>query len=355
MDGDRFDSLTRALGSGRSRRSLLRGLGAAALGAAGLARAGRADAANLGNSPCAHFCQTVFPPGPNRGACVSQAAHGTGPCAACGANPGNYCGGACTDTQTDIANCGGCGNACPSDACHSATCVAGVCGLAPANAGAVCADAPDHCTNASTCDAAGNCVAGGPVNCDDQNACTDDSCDPAVGCVNTPITCDDNDACTDDTCDPSSGCVYTETVCPAGDQCNTAFCDSTTGCGLTPLTGQACDSGGGPGSGICESGDCLTNTCTVGSACDTGFSVCNGNENCFCGSTPEGTAACIVINGGVCGDNCGSSAQCVEEHGEGWACVVNTCCGSVCEQLCPAAGASSIRSAAVVASGPQTP
>jgi hypothetical protein len=35
----------------------------------------------LGNSAAAHCCRALFPPGPERGQCVSQAAHGLGPCA----------------------------------------------------------------------------------------------------------------------------------------------------------------------------------------------------------------------------------------------------------------------------------
>src|SRR5438128_2238687 len=31
------------------------------------------------------------------------------------------------------------------------------------------------------------CSNAGPVNCDDGNACTADSCNPAVGCVNEPL------------------------------------------------------------------------------------------------------------------------------------------------------------------------
>ncbi len=47
------------------------------------------------------------------------------------------------------------------------------------------------------------------MTCDDDNACTADSCAVGAGCINTPITCDDDSICTDDTCDTASGCVYT--------------------------------------------------------------------------------------------------------------------------------------------------
>ena len=48
------------------------------------------------------------------------------------------------------------------------------------------------------------------VDCDDGVYCTDDSCDPESGCVNTPDDglCDDYDPCTTDTCDGSE-CVNT--------------------------------------------------------------------------------------------------------------------------------------------------
>jgi hypothetical protein len=55
---------------------------------------------------------------------------------------------------------------------------------------------------------AGTCVHV-PVNCDDQDACTLDACDPAVGaCTHGPVSCDDNDACTADSCDPVAGCRH---------------------------------------------------------------------------------------------------------------------------------------------------
>ncbi|HOH29712.1 MAG TPA: hypothetical protein PLC40_08570, partial [Candidatus Hydrogenedentes bacterium] len=45
-------------------------------------------------------------------------------------------------------------------------------------------------------------------NCDDSNACTEDSCDPLTGdCAHTAINCDDGNPCTTDSCDPATGCV----------------------------------------------------------------------------------------------------------------------------------------------------
>ena len=67
------------------------------------------------------------------------------------------------------------GNVANGDCC-SATCQY-------ESAGSSCADAT-VCNGAETCDGAGVCVAGMALNCDDNNACTADSCDPEDGCVN---------------------------------------------------------------------------------------------------------------------------------------------------------------------------
>lgn len=45
-------------------------------------------------------------------------------------------------------------------------------------------DDDDACTTADTCDGAGTCVGGAPPNCNDNDLCTQDSCDSGIGCVN---------------------------------------------------------------------------------------------------------------------------------------------------------------------------
>ena len=49
--------------------------------------------------------------------------------------------------------------------------------------------------------------------CDDEDACTTDVCGDGQ-CVRASVTCFDNNPCTDDSCDPASGCVFTP-----NDQC----------------------------------------------------------------------------------------------------------------------------------------
>jgi len=74
---------------------------------------------------------------------------------------------------------------------------------------------------------------GGPlcegVNCDDQNACTEDICIGADGsCEHTPIGCapDFND-CTGDTCDPAVGCAVADGTPCAGGTCQGGVCELT--------------------------------------------------------------------------------------------------------------------------------
>ncbi len=88
------------------------------------------------------------------------------------------------------------------------------------------------------------------VDCDDGDDCTDDSCDPQIGCINEfncegerdpcrvydcdgeggctdeEVDCDDNNDCTGpDTCDPEEGCVNPWLCEEPSDPCNQRWCD----------------------------------------------------------------------------------------------------------------------------------
>ncbi len=71
--------------------------------------------------------------------------------------------------------------------------------------------------------------------CDDDDACTEnDTCSNGV-CNGTRVECNDDNPCTDDSCDPSQGCVYTA---------NNEPCDDGNAC----TTGDTCVNGGCVGS-----------------------------------------------------------------------------------------------------------
>ncbi len=108
-------------------------------------------------------------------------------------------------------------------------------------------------------DGANVCTPGTAVDCDDDNPCTDDSCDPQSGCqhVNNNNSCDDGNLCTMlDVCSAGS-CGGTVVVCDDSNFCTTDVCNPALGCTFTNNT-LACDDG---------------NVCTTGDVCGGG--ICN--------------------------------------------------------------------------------
>ena len=163
------------------------------------------------------------------------------------------CGGTCTNTQTDSANCGTCGNACSS----GATCVSGACQCTASatKCGSACIDTK---VDAKNCGACGNdCTAdGGAPSGGGTWACVNSAC--IVNCTPPKTVC-------------NGGCADTKT-----DNANCGVC------------GTACQ---------------LTETCTAGLCCTTGQNNCSN----VC-SDPNTDAK----NCGVCGTVCGvSTPNCV--------------------------------------------
>ena len=139
-------------------------------------------------------------------------------------------------------------------------------------------DDDDVCNGAETCDAIDGCQAGTPLDCDDVDLCTNDSCDPATGCVNTPVDCGDQ------ICDPETGqCVdipcEIDDDCDDGIYCNGAeTCDTGTG-NCQAGTPPDCDDGVSCTDDMCDTGlDACVNTPNDG-ACDDA-DVCTGAETC---------------------------------------------------------------------------
>ena len=97
-----------------------------------------------------------------------------------------------------------------------------------------------ECRFAVTCDPAVQAV-GSP--CDDGDACTvGDVCTGPFVCSGLPDDCDDDDPCTDDACDPSTGCAHTDTnaacpgfedTCTVGGQCFFGVCQANPVPGFT--------------------------------------------------------------------------------------------------------------------------
>lgn len=272
-----------------------------------------------------------------RGAPIACA--GGGDCASTYCDSGAGCQttpleGACDDgnpcTVGDFCSAGTCqpgetalpcddGNGCTDDECQAGVGCVFTPNSAPCDDGSV-------CTTVDVC-SGGECVGGAPLQCDDGNGCTDDGCDPALGCVTVNNTapcddddpcsvgdrcvagscrpgpgrldCDDGNVCTDDECVAGWGCDYSPngndcedgSVCTVGDRCSGGQCLAGEGrvdCDDdNPCTDDFCD----PVSGCyatantdpCEDGD----ACTLGDVCGEGACqpgpdapVCEGSDQC---------------------------------------------------------------------------
>lgn len=203
--------------------------------------------------------------------------------------PGKSCddGNACTtsDVCNDQGICDGtpivCNdvNPCTDDTCDSS----GVCVFTPDDTNSC--DDDDVCTGIETC-VAGNCVSVDPMECDDENPCTDDSCDPATGCVFAP---DDTNSCADDdACDGSESCEDgtcvdgTRLDCDDENLCTDDSCDSTAGCVFTADDTNTCaDDDFCDGIETCNDGECEDGVppCADDEVCDEDTEECKPDSD----------------------------------------------------------------------------
>src|SRR5206468_3521916 len=195
----------------------------------------------------------------------------------------------------------------------------------PVADGTSCSDG-DACNGKETCEQ-GRCAAGTPLVCNDGNACTTDSCDPASGCKETPVpdgascsdgrfchgaetchagactpgpapSCDDGNACTADRCDLQldrcvSAAVPDGTSCSDGNVCNGAEVCRVGTC--TPGTPLSCEDNNPCTADSCGPNGCIHTPVADGTTCSDG-NGCNGDETCRAGACSPGTPL-------VCNDN----------------------------------------------------
>ena len=253
--------------------------------------------------------------------CTDDVCDPVGGCAAknntAACDDGNACtaGDACLDgtckagaspTKCDDAN------PCTADSCDPAA------GCVNANNTEVCNDS-DLCTIDDKC-ADGAC-AGTAKKCDDGNVCTDDACDPAKGCLfaantikctdgsictlddkctdgkcagSATMDCNDNNACTIDTCDPKLACQYASTVngskCDDGNTCTKL--DACAACKCVGI-GKVCDD-----VNPCTTDTCSNNICTF----TANTLTCNDGNICTATDTCNGKGVCVGANPVKCDD-----------------------------------------------------
>ncbi len=182
--------------------------------------------------------------------------------------------------------------------CVSATCdpVNGAC-VTTNTEGAPCTDG-NPCTLGATC-TGGKCVGSGAL-CDDKNSCTVDVCDSKVGCLHTAASgpCDDGSVCTvNDVCN-GTNCVGTAqdaTACVDTNPCTNDACDPKLGCTHTPANGTFCYDGDDCTLGDhCQGGSCVgsSNACACATTSDCGQyddgNPCNGVLYCDSVNAPTG-------------------------------------------------------------------
>jgi hypothetical protein len=81
--------------------------------------------------------------------------------------------------------------------------------------GPICGDGLCQTGEAATCGLDCGCDLAQDVACVDYNACTEGDVCSGGSCLGTQVTCDDNDPCTNDSCDGETGCAFVDNgTCP---------------------------------------------------------------------------------------------------------------------------------------------
>jgi hypothetical protein len=258
--------------------------------------------------------------------------------------------GACTASQPVVCDDG---NACTVDSCDPTK----GCQSASATDGTTCiAAACDGLTQvpASTC-TAGTCVkTGDPINCNDNNPCSDDSCNPSGGCghVNNTVACSDGDACTtQDACSAGLCKGGNIVICNDNLPCTDDSCDKLVGCKTVNNT-AACDDGSlctvndACANGVCKSGaalvcddknPCTDDKCDPTKGCTTtpNTVACNDGNECstddFCaGGVCKGTGGKNCDDNNLCTtDSCDAQGGCINlTVANGTSCGETSCTGN---------------------------
>ena len=175
-----------------------------------------------------------------------------------------------------------------------------------------------ECNGTDVCQG-GECIHSGGLDCDDDNSCTDDQCLPEGGCVHNPYPagtpCDDGDICTvNDSC-VGGVCTGQAVDCDDDNMCTEDVCDQMGGCVHTQLA-----DGTGCGGGQCGQGVCVQGVCEIvdGPSCED-YEPCTRDwcdpvQGCMHERLPDGWECgdCYMCLGGQCmkATNCGKSGGC---------------------------------------------
>ena len=189
-------------------------------------------------------------------------------------------------------------------------------------AGTLCEDG-DVCTSGEKCQL-GTCVGGTKASCADTNPCTDDACDPKLGCAHAPnqAACNDGKFCTvDDVCSGGQCGGAARDCTGAGGACTVGLCDEAA---------QGCQAVAAADATACDDGQQCTGNdqCTAG-ACQGAFLLgccktdtdCADDNPCTKDWCETSSGACLHAAAGLEGAAC--------DDGE-WCTVSDACKGGAC-------------------------
>ncbi len=194
--------------------------------------------------------------------------------------------------------------------------------------GAACnvdADCEDgvFCNGAETC-VGGGCQAALPVNCDDADACTTDSCNELAGtCDNIAVSCDDGLFCNGaETCNPALGCQAAAPVsCGDTDPCTVDSCNELIDvCEHMRTAGPVAPSAPDPSSGAIDRPVNTTVTWNGGPAGEPG---CSKTFDVYLGT---GNPPVTLVASGLTGTSY-TPAALAEVTTYFWQVVSHDCCG----------------------------
>ncbi len=174
--------------------------------------------------------------------------------------------------------------------------------------------------------------------CDGEEACTNGTCTPG-----DPVDCDDRDDCTEDSCNEADDQCDHVLVPRPGEEVGKCSDGIDNDCdGKTDLADEECaeclDDGDCDDGNACTSGSCVDSSCEFtnedsGVACDDG-AYCNGRDEC------DGNGACLPVGEDPCTQPCMGECseqndQCApdpsgtpcEDPGDGLSCTRDTCDG----------------------------
>ena len=187
---------------------------------------------------------------------------------------------------TDDKNCDD-GNPCTDDQCVADGCV-------HSNNQNACDDG-SVCTTVDKCQD-GSCQGFATLNCDDNKPCTDDNCDPVNGCSNpyNNSECEDGSLCTTgDTCKNGWCNPGLVVQCNDNNPCTFDQCQPQAGCTHQTNDGAGCVSG----SSKCPQGQCVGGSCLPksGLPCQTTVDVDLCNDVTVAG-TCDAAGSCSVTS-----------------------------------------------------------